>query len=1247
MFYRFLKRFVRLKNMLAGVICIFFFIQQAYSQEYELNWVRTEGGSGSDAGRRIAVDAAGNSYVTGYFSGEFLVGGFRLKSAGQMDIFIAKFSPDWVVLWAKSAGGPYNDGGNAIAVDGSGNVYVTGNFRSSAQFGSKKLITILANGDDIFFAKLNASGEFISANQQGGPFADSGNGIAIDEAGNIYFARSWGPMSIISKYDASGNEIWSKSHGVTSDDDPNILTCQDIAVNVSSQIFICGEYQAGGDGSEIVFGESRYRIANGDNMSYSDGFIHKINDLGNISWIRFLHSDFSDFYRGIVTDRSGNVYVIGEVNHYININKYNSSGNSVWSKNVGESGNTNNYGFGIAVDGSNRVFVTGQFGGAAAFGNTTLASTGPADIFIAMLDASGEFLWARKVGGAESDGGRGIALDGSGNIYVTGLFRGTALFDRSQQTSNNGSDDIFIAKYRPVTPQDIACDVSSQYMGSVNVGSFLERTFVISNTGTQKLRVSSTTITGTHSSQFSIQSGGGAFDLLTVGSTRNITVRFSPTSAGSKNASLNIASNDPDEPTLNIALSGTGVSGGGGFSIAVDGTRDVFYNTLTSPDNGYIQLRSYAWNDNGMPDNDTDLSAKVWTAWDETWLYLYEEVKDNTLSGNAANVWEEDCIELKVDPQATSEANSVWGTCLTALDMSSAGVVSADNMNNLSDSQKKWFRKSITGGYSLELAVQWAAITSGSETITPAVGNVFGAAINQHDNDGSAGRESTVQWAAVLLDAAWSTPAYLGTMKFLADHKLQFIPRNNITGVTNPVPYDGRDYNRSTTSQPDISSNPASGDYGPVNTGSNAEKTFVISNTGTADLNVTGTTLTGSNPSDFSMQSGGGAFTLAAGATRNIVVRFTPSSAGGKSASLSIASNDPDENPFNIGLSGTGGGGGTAFSIVVDGTNDAFYGALTGPDNGFLQLRYYAWNDNGKPVNDADLSAKIWTAWDDTWFYLYEEVKDNTLSGNAVNLYEEDCIEVKIDPQTASDAAEYLWETRLTALGSGSPGVVGVDNLNSVSDSQKQWARKLISGGYALELAVQWASITSGGETVTPAVGNVFGMAINQHDNDGTAGRESTVMWAAVLLDAAWNNPNYLGTVKFLADHKMQFTAKNNITSVTNPVPYDGSDYNRTGVEEVSRTPAGFRLEQNYPNPFNPSTRISFSVFKPGDARIEIYNPLGRCVRTFVMAQCSPGPHEVEWDGSDNNGQSAGSGIFIFMLSDGSRSVSKKMIKLE
>ncbi len=108
------------------------------------------------------------------------------------------------------------------------------------------------------------------------------------------------------------------------------------------------------------------------------------------------------------------------------------------------------------------------------------------------------------------------------------------------------------------------------------------------------------------------------------------------------------------------------------------------------------------------------------------------------------------------------------------------------------------------------------------------------------------------------------------------------------------------------TPTPDIAMSPLLYAYGDVLVGSSAAKTFVVQNTGTATLQVTATSVTGSNANQFSITSGGGSFSLAPGGTRNVVVSFAPTSTGAKTAALRCASNDPDENPYDVALTGTG-----------------------------------------------------------------------------------------------------------------------------------------------------------------------------------------------------------------------------------------------------------------------------------------------------------------------------------------------------
>jgi hypothetical protein len=93
--------------------------------------------------------------------------------------------------------------------------------------------------------------------------------------------------------------------------------------------------------------------------------------------------------------------------------------------------------------------------------------------------------------------------------------------------------------------------------------------------------------------------------------------------------------------------------------------------------------------------------------------------------------------------------------------------------------------------------------------------------------------------------------------------------------------------------------------------------------------------------------------------------------------------------------------------------------------------------------------------------------------------------------------------------------------------------------------------------------------------------------------------------------------------------------------------PRACSILRNFPNPFNPDTLIFLSVSKPVEVKISICDMLGRRVKTFMKRQYAPGMHEIEWDGTDDQFRSAASGIYLFVLSDGSRTLSRKMIKLE
>ena len=145
-------------------------------------------------GTGIALDASGNVYTTGSFSGSIdfdpSSANVYSYSSGSIDVFISKLDASGNYVWGKTMGGSRADIANSICLDASGNIYTTGYFNSSdADFdpssGVAQLGTTGINDDDVFISKLNASGNYVWAKKLGGPLSDIGRNIKVDASGNV------------------------------------------------------------------------------------------------------------------------------------------------------------------------------------------------------------------------------------------------------------------------------------------------------------------------------------------------------------------------------------------------------------------------------------------------------------------------------------------------------------------------------------------------------------------------------------------------------------------------------------------------------------------------------------------------------------------------------------------------------------------------------------------------------------------------------------------------------------------------------------------------------------------------------------------------------------------------------------------------------------------------------------------------------------------------------------------------------
>jgi hypothetical protein len=466
---------------LGFIISLFSIAIQA--QEANLEWAQSIGGTSDDYSSSITVDATGNVYITGYYNGtvDFDPGiaSFNLTSNGGSDFFIQKLDASGGFIWARSIGGTSYESGYTITTDANGNIYASGEYRDTVDFDpGAGTFNLISNGEnDIYILKLDGNGDFIWAKSTGGTANDHVKSITTDFSGNIIMTGDFagtadfdpglatfnltsnGELDVyVQKLDASGNFIWAKSMG-----GPYLDFGNAIVADASGDLYVTGYY------SLTVDFDPNTTTFNLTSNGEADIFVQKIDTDGDFVWAKSMGGSHWDSGNAITTDASGNLYVTGS---YINIvdfdpgpsifnltsngeadvfiQKLDANGVFIWAKSLG--GQIWDYGHAITCDTDENVYIAGNFSspdfdpGAA---NLNLISNGSYDVFIQMLDANGGFIWAKSVGGQQSDFVSSIDTNPSGNVYVTGTFKFTVDFDPGAATNNltsNGNDDCFILK---------------------------------------------------------------------------------------------------------------------------------------------------------------------------------------------------------------------------------------------------------------------------------------------------------------------------------------------------------------------------------------------------------------------------------------------------------------------------------------------------------------------------------------------------------------------------------------------------------------------------------------------------------------------------------------------------------------------------------------------------------------------------------------------------------------------------------
>jgi len=434
------------------------------------------GGNGTDCGMAIAVDSSGNAYLTGYTSSTNFptASPIQANRAGSYDVFITKVnSSGSALIYSTYLGGSSWDYGRSIKVDSSGNVYITGNTNSTDFPTASPLQANNAGGDDAFIAKINSSGSsLIYSTYLGGSSTDIGEGIDVDGSGNAYIvgytaSTNFPTASPIQANNAGNNDVfitkinslgsslvYSTYLGGTGND--NGL---DIKVNNTGRAYITGDTTS-----------SDFPLVSPMQASRAGGydvFVTNVNSSGNaLVYSTYLGGNADDSGWGIAVDSWNDVYVTGHTystnfptaspiqasnagNDDVFISRINSLGSGlVYSSYLG--GNGYDRAYGIVVDSSGNAYLTGytsstNFPTASPI-QATLA--GGDDVFITKINYYGNALvYSSYLGGSGVEYGYGIAIDSSGNAYITGNTQSTNFPTASPiQATLAGGSDVFITK---------------------------------------------------------------------------------------------------------------------------------------------------------------------------------------------------------------------------------------------------------------------------------------------------------------------------------------------------------------------------------------------------------------------------------------------------------------------------------------------------------------------------------------------------------------------------------------------------------------------------------------------------------------------------------------------------------------------------------------------------------------------------------------------------------------------------------
>jgi len=365
-------------------------------------WARQFGDTSAQTAHGVAIDAAGNIFLTGYFQGTINLGDGILTNEGTENGFVAKFDPAGGLLWSSHLVGPGSIRPADVAVDAAtGDVIVGGDFTESIDFGNGSVTSSGAGDPDVFLVKLaGATGTSLWRRDYGDTSDQHLGAVAVDPAGNIvaggYFrgemtlgnttltGSSGANTAFVARLDAAGNTSWAKSSGSAGG-----AMLFDVATDQAGSIVVTG--YVGGD-IDLGCGNSR-------NEAGADAFLAKLTSVGHCSWSKTFPGDGDVFGTNVAIDKDDQVIMAGYFDQTLYVDgdplpghltydmmliRLTPGGALSWAATLGDSG-TESPASVAAVPGSSAILLAAFTNGVLDLGTETLTSAGSADVVVTKL----------------------------------------------------------------------------------------------------------------------------------------------------------------------------------------------------------------------------------------------------------------------------------------------------------------------------------------------------------------------------------------------------------------------------------------------------------------------------------------------------------------------------------------------------------------------------------------------------------------------------------------------------------------------------------------------------------------------------------------------------------------------------------------------------------------------------------------------------------------------------------------------